>query len=166
MTISIRKALPEDAYEYALCRISCHQSAYKGIMPDDYLSNLSTEADKFAARFQKDFSTPGTCEFFCVNHSEKMVGFLIIDTADCEIWAIYLTEEFRGMGCGKQILDFAVERLLPVSKGEISLWVLEENHKARRFYEKHGLAFNGVKREMHYGKALTALKYVLNVCVE
>jgi len=163
MAITIRKALSEDAADFARCRIKCMQSAYKGIMPDEYLQNLTAEEDKYVKRYEKDLSEPSTCEFFFAMHSEEIVGFLIVDTADCEIWAVYLTEAFWGKGYGKQLLDFAVERLAPVSKGEISLWVLAENLRARRFYEKHGFAFNGAKREMQYGTALIALKYVLDV---
>ena len=41
--IKIRKAVPEDANDYAACVISCWQSAYRGIVPDDYLNNMSAK---------------------------------------------------------------------------------------------------------------------------
>jgi RimJ/RimL family protein N-acetyltransferase len=33
---------------------------------------------------------------------------------------------------------------------ELRLWVLEENHRARRFYEKHGWRGNGETRVVPY----------------
>ncbi len=41
--MGIRKALPDDAYEYAWCHISSWKSAYKNIVPDKYLNKLSVE---------------------------------------------------------------------------------------------------------------------------
>jgi len=40
MGLTIRKALPEDAYKYTICHISIWQSAYKGIVPEEYLKNM------------------------------------------------------------------------------------------------------------------------------
>ncbi len=36
MGIIIRKAIPQDANNYTVCHISCWQSAYKGIVPDEF----------------------------------------------------------------------------------------------------------------------------------
>ena len=46
MEFTIRKALPEDAHDYAVCHISCWQSAYKGIVSDEFLSNMLLEKEK------------------------------------------------------------------------------------------------------------------------
>ena len=45
MEITIRRALPEDAFAYTTCVISCLQTAYKGIMADEYLSSLEAERE-------------------------------------------------------------------------------------------------------------------------
>ena len=46
MGLIIRRALPEDAYNYTICHISIWQSAYKEIVPDDYLNNMSNGVDQ------------------------------------------------------------------------------------------------------------------------
>jgi hypothetical protein len=53
MKIIIRKALPEDAYDYAACHISCFQSAYKEIIPDEYLNNMLTEKEQLVEKYKK-----------------------------------------------------------------------------------------------------------------
>jgi RimJ/RimL family protein N-acetyltransferase len=59
------------------------------------------------------------------------------------------------------MLDFAVDILKNLNYTEIYLWVLKENNRARRFYEKNGFHFNGKTREKEYGKPLVQLEYVL-----
>ena len=154
MKITIRKALPKDAYNYAMCHISCWQSAYRGIVSDEYLDNMSIEGEQRAERYRLAFTDPGDCEYYCVLNEEAMAGFLIINKSQNddkffigEIWAIYLLEEFRGMGYGEDILEFAVNELKRVNPKEIFLWVLEKNSRARRFYERCNFTFDGTKTE-------------------
>ncbi len=158
MDINIRKATPDDAYDYAACHISCFQTAYKGIVPDSYLENMTAEKEKRVEQYSKALAEPGDCQYWCVIYEERMVGFLITHSSG-EIWAVYLIEEFRGLGFGKQMLDFAIGEQRRINSGEIFLWVFEENIRARRFYEKNNLSVDGTKREMKYGKPLVQLRY-------
>ena len=171
MKITIRKALPEDAYNYAMCHISCWQTAYKGIVSDEFLSDMRTKKEQQVEGYRKVLSEPGDCEYYCVLLEEEMIGFYIINQSRDEsqsfigeIWAVYLVEEFRGKGLGKEILAFAVDELKRVSPKEIFLWVLEDNNRARRFYEKNNFVCDGTKRETTmWGGPLTLVKYVLGV---
>jgi hypothetical protein len=43
---------------------------------------------------------------------------------------------------------------------EVIIWVLEENRRARRFYERNGFALDGGKKEIEYGEPMTCLRYV------
>ncbi|WP_461257542.1 GNAT family N-acetyltransferase, partial [Treponema sp. R80B11-R83G3] len=75
-----------------------------------------------------------------------MIGFIIINSPNKdksgigEIWAIYLLEEFCGKNYGKKLLDFAVNELISMGQKEICLWVFEENHRARHFYERNNFS--------------------------
>ena len=170
MGITIRKALPEDAYDYAMCHISCWQSAYKGIVSDEFLSNMTVEKEQRIERYRKVLTEPGDCEYYCVLHEEILVGFLIINKSQDEdksyigeIWAIYLIEKFREKGYGKEILAFAVNELKRIEPKEIFLWVFEKNHNARQFYEKCKFSFDGIRKEStNRGGSLALVKYVLN----
>jgi len=163
MNIIIRRALPEDAYDYAICSISCWQSAYNGIVPDKYLTYMSLEKDQRAEKFRKSFADPKNIRSYCVLCDEKMIGFLIMDIISAEIWAIYLIEGFWGKGCGREILYFAINELKRLEHKEIFLWVFAGNNKARRFYEKNDFHFDGTTREREYGKSLVQLRYVLKL---
>lgn len=163
MGIVIRRAMPDDAYELTVCHVDCFRSAYQGIVPDAYLENMPLEMEKREARYRTSLAEPGECEYYCVMHAGRMIGFLTLHRGG-EIWAVYLLEAFRGKGYGREMLDFAVCRLRRMGLAEISLWVFEDNTRARRFYERHGFGFDGAKREMTYGKPLVQLRYVLDRC--
>jgi RimJ/RimL family protein N-acetyltransferase len=159
MNTTLRKTLPQDAYDVTDCVIACWQTAYRGIVPDSYLDNLHTEREERAERFRKYQENPDL-DAYCVMLENKMVGFLTINKKDGEIWAIYLLDEVRSKGYGTEILNFAIDELKNMGHEIIVLWVFEENHKARRFYERNGFRFDGAKRENDkYGKMLVQIRY-------
>lgn len=168
MGIIIRKVLPEDAYEYAACHIACWRSAYRGIITDEYLDSMSAEQEQRAERCRQLLNEPGDNEFYYAELDGKMIGRLVIcksrdeDKPDAgEIGAIYLLDAFWGKGYGRQMMDYAISALKRRGYQEIIVWVLEENHRARRFYEKCGFLFDGTKKEIEIDKPLVEIRYAL-----
>lgn len=53
------------------------------------------------------------------------------------IWKVF-RPEYMGKGYGKQLLAAAVDGLAQLGYRDIFLWVLEENRRARKFYENAG----------------------------
>lgn len=51
---------------------------------------------------------------------------------------LYVRPSHQGMGVGSTLHDFALERLRARGCSRATLWTLEENWPARRFYEKRG----------------------------
>ena len=54
-----------------------------------------------------------------------------------ELYALYVEPDLIGTGRGHDLL-VAAEELLARDHAEATLWVLEPNTQARRFYERHG----------------------------
>ena len=163
MEFIIRKALPEDVDDYTDCGVSCWQSAYRGIVPEEYLANMKKQR---LEKNRKALTDPGDCEYYCAIYGERMIGILVINKNHSEnFWAIYLIEEFWGKGYGKKLLDFAVDELKSAGHKKICLWVFEENYRARRFYEKHGFSFDRTKKvvDKYGGVPLIELRYVLDI---
>lgn len=63
-----------------------------------------------------------------------------------EIIAIYLLPEFWNSGFGKEILSFSIARAKDFGAKKIFLWVVVENKRARKFYEKNGFVVTGRKK--------------------
>ncbi len=155
LTISIKKVLPEDACAYTKCHISCWQSAYKGIIPDDYLTNMVNEVEPRTERLTRNLSElSDEYLYYYVEIDGKMAGRLIIgksrdeDMPDAgEIQAIYLLEEYWSKGFGQQIMKYAIDKLKSMGYQESILWVLEDNERARPFYENAIMCLMDRKRK-------------------
>lgn len=77
-----------------------------------------------------------------------------------EIISIYLLPEYMGKGYGKLLLQTGVSELKRLGYEDIFLWVLKENNRARRFYERFGFTETEDYLETHIGgKALREIRY-------
>ena len=77
--------------------------------------------------------------------------------------SLYLLPEYMGKGYGNRLLETAVTELRKQGYANVFLWVLEENDRARRFYERFGFSPTGDITEIELGgKALREIRYVLN----
>jgi GNAT superfamily N-acetyltransferase len=81
---------------------------------------------------------------------DTIIGFVAFD--ECELHALYVLPGYQGTGVGSRLLEAA---------GAVSfLWVLKENHVARRFYEARGWNAEGRERaafgvvEMLYSRSM------------
>lgn len=134
--------------------------AYRGIVPQAYLDGIpaglwAANLDQGGRRslvLEEDGRLAGTA---CVSPSRWP------DYPDFgEVVALYLLPEYMGRGYGTALLETAMEALAGQGYRDILLWVLEENHRARAFYEKHGFHFSGSRMEHAVGgKALGELLY-------
>jgi ribosomal protein S18 acetylase RimI-like enzyme len=62
------------------------------------------------------------------------------------ITSLHVLPHLRGRGYGRRLLDHAFAEFRRRGFSEVTLWVLEENRNARRFYEKHGFHVDGRTR--------------------
>ena len=166
----IRKAVIGDAPALGNVVVTTWRKAYKNIVPDEFLDNMSSE--KRAQRFIHDLTNPSDFpyHFYVAEKDGCVIGFLSIGDYDgvvgsCigEIGAIYLLPDFWGCGFGKQMMIFAIEALREAGYKEIRLWVFEENARTRRFYEDAGFKYTGLKKEKNYIKSLPIVQYALDI---
>ena len=77
----------------------------------------------------------------------RVIGFLGYgdrapeDPETGEIFALYVLSEYYGTGVGKLLMDAGLEKLKAYPR--VCLWVLKENARAIRFYEKCGFSTDG-----------------------
>lgn len=112
--------------------------AYKNIIPQDYLDSIPsgrwasslTKADMNSLVMLENGVIIGTAGF-CRSRWEKY-------SDHGEIVSIYFLPEFMGKGFGKHLLKRCIGELNKLGFDKILLWVLEDNIRARKFYEKNG----------------------------
>jgi RimJ/RimL family protein N-acetyltransferase len=72
----------------------------------------------------------------------------IAGVEDCWLHGFYVRPEWWGTGVADELHAAALDAMPDCAK--LQLWVLEENHRARRFYEKRGWRLNGETRVVPY----------------
>jgi len=166
LPITIRRAVLDDAYDFALCKNKSWQSAYRGIVPDDYLEGLTVAVDKQAGLTRQWMNEQKDSEYYCVNENGEVVGVLVVNPCRDEdkpnageITAMYLLEEYWNKGYGREMMDFAMAALKRMKYTEIIIWVFEENERARNFYEKFEFAYDGTRKEFAFGVPLIGVRY-------
>ncbi len=159
--LEIRYILPKDnLYEISNVYEQSWKYAYKDIIPENYLNsipsgtwadNINKNGAKNIVILEKDIII-GTLSF-SKSRWEK-------DHDYGEIISIYFLPQYIGKGHGKVLLDMAIKELKSLGFTQILLWVLEENHRARNFYEKYGFIFYGeYKNDDIGGKVLKEMMY-------
>jgi GNAT superfamily N-acetyltransferase len=77
-----------------------------------------------------------------------------------ELMGLYLLPQAWGKGLGRVLMAAAVAHLAVASYSQSTLWVLESNARARRFYAKAGWIEDGaVKQDDRLGFAITEVRY-------
>lgn len=138
--------------------------AYKGIVPDEILKNITIE--KRQAYFEKALTEEWE-EDAIIFKDNDAVGLICIGkcrdvdkTHTCgEIWGIYLLPEYWNMGIGSELINWGINELKKRNYSKVILWVLEENTNARKFYEKVGFKHDGTVKEITIGKKLVEYRY-------
>ena len=144
-----RDATVDDADAVALVHVHGWQWGYRGLLPDAYLDGLS--AERRAEQWRSWLLEPGSTRTRLAEEDGACVGFGVsgpsrdpgADDDTGEVYAIYVEEEVAGTGVGTELLRSAVAWLTERGFARATLWVLEGNARARRFYEREGWALDG-----------------------
>jgi ribosomal protein S18 acetylase RimI-like enzyme len=174
----IRDAVVADAGGIARVHVDAWRGAYAGIVPEGYLARLSKEEreKRWSAALEK--STESTR--VAVSECDDVLGWTDFGPsrdADGEslktgteagsvgeLYAIYLDPPHWGRGIGRDLLQDALAILRDRGFDSITLWVLEDNTRTRRFYEKAGFVFDGTSKTITVeGKELVEIRYRIDL---
>lgn len=141
----IREAEPKDAAAIAEIHVRSWQAAYRGQLTDDYLDELTVD-DRLEQHRQTLESPMPEWRTWLAEEGGRPVAFAVTgpsqdadaDPKTGEVYAIYLEPERVGTGVGRTLFEHAVGDLRGRGFTSATLWVLETNEQARRFYEVAG----------------------------
>ena len=143
--INIRLAEQADAAALAYVHIEVWRTTYAGIVPDEYLAQLSYK--QRAAWWHQVLRPRGNKPpwvYVAEDDAGQVIGFVsggFEGSGDAlyqgELYAIYLLQQAQRQGIGKQLMRTLVERMIDEGISAMLLWVLAEN-PSRPFYEAMG----------------------------
>lgn len=159
----IRQAKLNDATGIAKVHVDSWRTTYKGIIPDDFLNNLSYE--QRTELWKRNIAKEDNYVVVAENNKGQIVGFadawkretnLVENTSD--LTSIYLLEEYQGEGIGKKLLKELFANFKQLGYRKIFVEVLEEN-RTRYFYEYYGAKLVKKVQIKIGGKILNELIY-------
>ena len=98
---------------------------------------------------------------FVAEDDGEIVG--VAGIGDCWLNGFYVMPDHWGSGLALQLHDTAVAAIRESGCDQAHLWVLEENHRARRFYERHGWKLNEETRVVPYPPHPLDVGYTLDL---
>lgn len=137
----IRKATVEDVQDISRIHALSWKSAYKGIIPQDYLDELKEGfwIPAFGTWLKDNILTTQV-----MVENGSIIGCVAYGRARDkslfnwgEIVSIYLLPEYFDRGYGKKLLESALQDLKQSGFQNVYLWVIKQNQRARCFYEKN-----------------------------
>jgi GNAT superfamily N-acetyltransferase len=165
----VRVAGPTDADQIAAVHVAAWRAAYAHVYPREFL-----DSDEFAeqrhARWREWRLGAGERVAVATTHaaqpashpptsppnSDRVVAFAWYGperdrgrghTGRGEITAFYAEPSAWGTGVSDTLMEFTELRLRAEGFVAAVLWVLSDNPRARRFYERHGWAPTGIDGE-------------------
>ena len=144
----VRPADVEDAAAIAGVHVHTWQAAYGHVFGAERLAGLDVER---RAGFWRDSLGGERAQVFVAEVDGRVVAFASVganvDEPDLgELYAIYALPEAWGSGVAPALMVAGLGALRRSGHGEAVLWVLSDNPRARRFYEREGWVADGTER--------------------
>ncbi len=146
----------------ALVHWRCWQEVYPGIVSQAYLEKMTLEkCEEIAFKWKEGI--------LVAKEEDRVIGFLGYGNRGAEapgigeVFALYVLPEYHGKGVGLSLMKAGIRQL--AAYDEICLWVLKENARAIRFYEKCGFVPDGAEK---YSEIISAaeIRMVYKPCFD
>ncbi len=164
--MSHRQATPADAGAIAGLHIASWRSAYRGLLADAFLE--SQDLAERTAKWESMLAEPEVIVLLAED-ARHLLGFACGPTRDgdadptsaWEIYNLHVDPDRRGSGIGGRLFDAAADLGRERRARELTLWVVDQNAPARRFYERKGMQPDGASQlhQVGPGAALSEVRY-------
>ena len=160
--MEIRRAGPEDAAAIAEVHVRTWQDAYEHVFGAKRLAAITPEGR--LARWQEILAS-GEGLTLVAENDDLAVGFVSVgpsrdEGAQGELYGIYVLPQAWGAGAGPALMSAGLAALRAEGHADAILWVLADNPRARRFYEREGWHDDGGrKRDEFLGLEVDEVRY-------
>ncbi|GAA5146842.1 GNAT family N-acetyltransferase [Microbacterium pseudoresistens] len=163
----IREATVDDAHGIAVVHVRSWQAAYRGLMPQAVLDDLSvTQREEGWLRILSGDAPDGAAAHrgrtIVAERERRILGWASFGEArdadapaGAELWGVYAHPEAYGQGAGHALITAVEAAFRAEGHASAYLWVLAGNARAETFYQRHGwLEDGGVKVDERPGLRL------------
>lgn len=165
-TFHIRVATISDLRAVAEVHSKAVRTAYPEVLPSEIFDPEFVAPEKMEKEFRKLLEGFGPRDTLLKAVADNKVIGICACGEDTELQEeetgylqrVYVDPEWWGRGVGSALVDHAMELLAEHGFRKAALQVLENNRKAREFYEKRGWRFEQLVRVKNVGKELRYTK--------
>jgi len=145
--VRVRAATGADADAVARVQQETWRVAYAHVFPAEGLGEDFIDVERWRRRL---IDPPPGWSTFVAERDGRLVGFSSVGPSRDEggigeLYAIYVDPPEWSTGAGRALLERSEQRLAE-EYHEATLWVLEDNPRARRFYELAGWRTDGARK--------------------
>jgi GntR family transcriptional regulator len=151
----LRGGAAADAEALASVFVSAWKDGYPDVVEADVLDALDER--EVADWLHNLVTSPGQRTVLAESSDGSVLGFVRFgadpsDSRNGHIFALYVHPGASRRGIGRRLLEHALGELAEGRRRDVTLWVFEENQRARHFYAAAGFAPDGARRvEPQYG---------------
>jgi len=153
VTVRIAPARVGDAEALTDLHLDVWEEAYADLMPASVFTERRARRAERVASWRGIIASGSSDNLLAWSADSRLLGFSSTGTgrdpdADLpplELMALYVRASSYGIGLGHVLLDAAL------GSSPAYLWVLDRNHRAIGFYERHGFAFDGATKPEDVG---------------
>ncbi|WP_251022019.1 GNAT family N-acetyltransferase [Streptomyces sp. ISL-10] len=159
----------DDCEAVAAVRVGGWRHAYAGLMPQSYLDAMSVEEDAVRRRrYPADGTEVTEVTDVVAERDGDVIGWGCFGPSRdedaplgaCELYALYVLPERMSSGVGHALMAELTGRARASGFVRMQLWVLKENARARRFYERAGFVPDGAEEPFEVdGVAIPEVRY-------
>jgi ribosomal protein S18 acetylase RimI-like enzyme len=147
--VRVRMAVEGDAPAMASVFIEAWRGGYRGIVADEVIDAWTL--DETTTWFSDLLVEKSAQTLVAESSPGKVVGFVRFgndpdDPANGHVFALYVAPSAGGRGVGRTLLDKALTVLDPLANRAVTLWVFEDNARARSLYAHAGFEPDGERR--------------------
>lgn len=162
MRLTLRPAHLEDAHDLAEIFASSWRSAYTGLIPQSEIDRRDCAMRE--RQFRVSLAAPDHGFYLALLDGHPCGAFILGPSRDPDLpdWgelrSFYTLESVWGTGAAQDMMAYALDQLLKKGYSDVFLWVLTENSRARRFYERFAFQPDGHCQEAYPG--VSEIRYI------
>jgi GNAT superfamily N-acetyltransferase len=168
--VTTRLAAPEDAEAIARLHVAASLAAYRPIFGNDYTGgDIGERIENWRRMLLGDLTLawmPPEKTYVAVDENDVIAGFCAVGPSrdeppgdDGEVQMLYIGPDHWRGGIGNLLFDSGSAYLRGRGFAELILWVLEDNVRARSFYEKKGWRPDGGRKPSFSKPVLSQVRY-------
>ena len=165
MNIRIKEAQLHDVETLSRIHSISLIAAFGGLFPEEIVMQFfgfERRLNGFTKELEK-----GQPVSFLVYDDDEAIGVLSygpsrhaeVDDDTIEIWRFYFLPGYWGRGAAAAAMNLLMMKIREAGYRKVILWVMEENLRARRFYEKTGFAKTKKIHEDELGRPTREIMY-------